>query len=570
MNSTTSRAANTTFEKEVLQIFADVTRYPVALLELDASIEEDLGIDSVKLAEVFSVLRDQYNLPDPDKFSIPWDSLRSIRSIIIFLEPYAISQPIDPIPTDDSPIVRLKLMLESLEKDTVSSGEDTSALPKDPVSLRDLEQQIVAVFAEVTRYPKDLLVVNAHLEEDLGIDSVKLGEVFATLRQRYNLPSPQHLKLESEALSSIAGIAKALAPYITSASPEMHTHAQALPNSIPRSGATSAKPDQAFLEEFMRYIATMLNIPLQLLRPDDHLESDLSFDGYKLKKTLSDLDAKYELANGALEQSGIAFNTLRDIATAIVVQMSLEGEHKGTIAKRKIFQHQIFENKVCFISDAQHGSGKEIASYLVERGATVIINTSHPYGATQETSKDIISKGEVHYIWGSMADPAQIDRMFDEIDKVHGGIDFFFANAADEPAATLAEMDAAMWTRALMTGVAGMQQACLRAMKMMKKRSGGKIITLSSPAAHRYTEYYGCTAAINAAVEALTRYMAAEFAPYNIQVNCISTAFAAGYDREQKASVNTQPNAGELAHFIGYLLSDDAKITGNITAIGGS
>jgi enoyl-[acyl-carrier protein] reductase III len=566
MNSTTARAANATFEKEVLQIFAEVTRFPATLLELDAGIEEDLGIDSVKLAAIFAVLRDRYNLPDPDQFSIPWDSLRSIRSIIIFLEPYAISQPVGPIPADDTPIARLKLMLESLEKDTVSSGDKTATLPTGPVSLPDLEQQIVAVFAEVTRYPKDLLVVNAHLEEDLGIDSVKLGEVFATLRQRYKLPPPQDMILESEALSSIAGIAEALAPYMSAARPEMQAHAQAPTNSIPRPGATSAKPDQAFLEEFMRDIATMLHIPLQLLRPDDHLESDLSFDSDKLKKTLSGLDAKYELADGALEQSGIAFNTLRDIATAIVVHMSLEGEHKGTIAKSTLSQDHVFENKVCFISGAQHG--KEIASYLAERGATVIINTSHPYGAAKEPGRDIISKAAVHYIRGSMADPAQIDRMFNELDKVHGGIDFFFANAADEPAAPLAEMDTALWTRALMTGVAGMQQACLRAMKMMKKRGGGKIITLSSTAAHRYTEYHGCTAAINAATETLTRYMAAEFALYNIQVNCVSTAGAAGDDREQKA--NAHPNAGELTHFIGYLLSDDAKITGNITTIGGS
>lgn len=33
------------------------------------------------------------------------------------------------------------------------------------------------LFAEVTRYPRELLEPNADLEEDLGIDSVKLGEI---------------------------------------------------------------------------------------------------------------------------------------------------------------------------------------------------------------------------------------------------------------------------------------------------------------------------------------------------------------------------------------------------------
>jgi len=37
----------------------------------------------------------------------------------------------------------------------------------------------------VTRYPLDILELGANLEEDLGIDSVKLGEIFAVLRERY-------------------------------------------------------------------------------------------------------------------------------------------------------------------------------------------------------------------------------------------------------------------------------------------------------------------------------------------------------------------------------------------------
>jgi len=56
----------------------------------------------------------------------------------------------------------------------------------------------------------------------------------------------------------------------------------------------------------------------------------------------------------------------------------------------------------------------------------------------------------------------------------------------------------------------------------MKRRGGGKIITLSSPACHGYVDYFGCMATVKAAVESLTKTMAIEFARYNIQVNCIS------------------------------------------------
>ena len=68
--------------------------------------------------------------------------------------------------------------------------------------------QIRDVFAEVTRYPVDVLDLNANLEEDLGIDSVKLGEVFSVLRERFDLPADMHLPKEQ--LTTIAGVAQAL------------------------------------------------------------------------------------------------------------------------------------------------------------------------------------------------------------------------------------------------------------------------------------------------------------------------------------------------------------------------
>ena len=68
--------------------------------------------------------------------------------------------------------------------------------------------EIRDVFAEVTRYPVDVLDLNANLEEDLGIDSVKLGEVFSVLRERFDLPAD--MNLPKEQLNTIAGVAAAL------------------------------------------------------------------------------------------------------------------------------------------------------------------------------------------------------------------------------------------------------------------------------------------------------------------------------------------------------------------------
>src|SRR4051812_8530036 len=63
----------------VRDVFAQVTRYPLEILDPTASLEEDLGIDSVKLGEIFGVLREKYQLSD--KLVIARENLRSISSI---------------------------------------------------------------------------------------------------------------------------------------------------------------------------------------------------------------------------------------------------------------------------------------------------------------------------------------------------------------------------------------------------------------------------------------------------------------------------------------------------------
>src|SRR5512143_1667174 len=67
---------------------------------------------------------------------------------------------------------------------------------------------IQKVFAEVTRYPLDMLTAEADLEEELGIDSVKLGEALAALRERLGIAD--RIGATTEERRTIAGIAQAV------------------------------------------------------------------------------------------------------------------------------------------------------------------------------------------------------------------------------------------------------------------------------------------------------------------------------------------------------------------------
>ena len=62
--------------------------------------------------------------------------------------------------------------------------------PADDVAARVLE-----VVAEQTGYPTELLDMDLDLEADLGIDTVKQAEVFATIRETYGIERDDALKL---------------------------------------------------------------------------------------------------------------------------------------------------------------------------------------------------------------------------------------------------------------------------------------------------------------------------------------------------------------------------------------
>src|SRR5664280_2445466 len=49
--------------------------------------------------------------------------------------------------------------------------------------------------AEVTGYPEDMLALELDLEADLGVDTVKQAEVFATIRETFGIERDENLKL---------------------------------------------------------------------------------------------------------------------------------------------------------------------------------------------------------------------------------------------------------------------------------------------------------------------------------------------------------------------------------------
>jgi acyl transferase domain-containing protein len=59
----------------------------------------------------------------------------------------------------------------------------------------EITEAVVGIVAQLTGYPTDLLDVDLDLEADLGVDTVKQAEVFAAVRERFDVPRDEALRL---------------------------------------------------------------------------------------------------------------------------------------------------------------------------------------------------------------------------------------------------------------------------------------------------------------------------------------------------------------------------------------
>ena len=90
---------------------------------------------------------------------------------------------------------------------TQTPGSTTPAVPKpEPAAIAaaptaakapndSVKERLLALVVEKTGYPPDMLDLDLDLEADLGVDTVKQAEMFAAIREIYDIPRDADLKL---------------------------------------------------------------------------------------------------------------------------------------------------------------------------------------------------------------------------------------------------------------------------------------------------------------------------------------------------------------------------------------
>jgi len=182
------------------------------------------------------------------------------------------------------------------------------------------------------------------------------------------------------------------------------------------------------------------------------------------------------------------------------------------------------KDKVCLVTGGSRGIGFEITRTLLENNANVIICGRKEKGLL-EAEKRLGNPENLHVVNAHIAQQADVDDLFDTIFARYGKLDILINNVGmNLMTPGVADLDPAMWQKIIDTNLGGTFLVSRKAAALMRNAKQGKIVTISSVAARKATPGMGIYGIAKAGIEMLTKVLAAELAPFNIQVNAVAPA----------------------------------------------
>lgn len=240
------------------------------------------------------------------------------------------------------------------------------------------------------------------------------------------------------------------------------------------------------------------------------------------------------------------------------------------------------KGRVSMVTGGARGIGKAVVMALTREGSKVAIIDFDQEGAF--SLRDAIEKkgGEVLAIPCDISKSAQVKSTVDQVKKAFGRIDILVNNAGIIRRGTIETVTEEDWDKVIEVNLKGTFNCSKAVVETMKQQRYGKIINVSSIAGKMgditSAPGYGPS---KAGIDALTKTLARQLAPYGINVNgvaphAIETEMSAQWSEERRREIIASIPLGRLgkpedvAEAVLFLASDQASfITGEILDVNG-
>lgn len=235
--------------------------------------------------------------------------------------------------------------------------------------------------------------------------------------------------------------------------------------------------------------------------------------------------------------------------------------------------------KIVLVTGASRGIGKAIAQRFADEGHFVIGTATSEKGA-DAIAEYLSESGGIGRVLNVCSDE-DVDKLFEEIDSVYGGINVLVNNAGITKDGLLMRMKDEDWASVIDTNLTSIYRMSRRAVRGMMKARHGRIINITSVVGQMGNAGQTNYAATKAGVEGFSRALAREIGSRGVTVNCVAPGFVETDMTEEldERLLNSMLDAvpmgrmgqpEEIAAAVSFLASDDASyITGAVLAVNG-
>jgi meso-butanediol dehydrogenase/(S,S)-butanediol dehydrogenase/diacetyl reductase len=208
----------------------------------------------------------------------------------------------------------------------------------------------------------------------------------------------------------------------------------------------------------------------------------------------------------------------------------------------------MLENKIIVLTGGGDGIGWECAKAYVKAGATICILDKNQ---SEENKLEELKTTEKLVLTCNLANEDQVANAFNTIIEKYGRIDAIHNNAAiAHPSKTLDQTSNSEWDLLMDVNLKSILYTTRYGIAHLKK-SQGCILNTSSMVGSIGQDNHAVYVATKGAINALTKAMALDYAPFKIRVNAVSPA--AINTPTLQAWSQEQPNKDEIEKYLNKL-----------------
>ncbi len=182
-------------------------------------------------------------------------------------------------------------------------------------------------------------------------------------------------------------------------------------------------------------------------------------------------------------------------------------------------------DKVCIVTGAASGIGREIALRYAQAGAKVAIADLNPAAAQAVAEEIVAAGGSAIAVTMDVTNEAQVKAATNEVAAAWGGVDVLFSNAGIQIVHPIAEYPYADWKKMLAIHLDGAFLTTQAAWPHMLKRGGGSVIYMGSVHSKEASVLKSAYVTAKHGLVGLAKVVAKEGGAHGIRANVICPGF---------------------------------------------